>query len=77
MRSLNHKEIIKQQRKMPITRETYHHATCARISKKGWNDLVRRYGLQGDEVRDGKVLVAYRRVREMTEQEKVFSEGRG
>lgn len=55
---------------------TYWYITGQRISKKQFNELVKRWGLQGDDVKDGSVTVAYRRVRPDTEEEAVFNEGR-
>ena len=50
-------------------RESYFYVTCQRMTKKVWDDLVKRYGLIGDNIIEGRTTIAYRRVRPMTEHE--------
>jgi hypothetical protein len=57
-------------------KETYHYMTGQRINKRQWNDLVKRYGLTGDSVIQGRTTIAYKRIRPMTEAETVKMEGR-
>jgi hypothetical protein len=57
--------------------ETYFYITGKRLNKRQWDDLVKRYGpLVGDKLIEGRTTVAYRKVREQTEAERVASEGR-
>lgn len=56
--------------------ESYYYITGQKISKKQWNEFADRWGIQGDVIKDGNTTVAYRRVRYMTDAEKVYAEGR-
>ena len=56
-------------------KETYYYITGQRINKRQWNDLVKRYGLAGDNVMEGRTTIAYRRVRVNTEAENVVLNG--
>lgn len=39
----------------------YFYFTSKPINKKQWNDFEKRWGCKNNEIRDGKILIAYRR----------------
>jgi len=57
-------------------KEKYYYITGKRISKKQWDDFVKRYDLIGDNIIQGRTTIAYRRIPVMTECELVKLEGR-
>lgn len=59
-----------------LPKETYYYITGQRISKKVWNSFIKRFGMSGDKIVDGQTTIAYRRVREETDAERVYREGR-
>lgn len=58
------------------SRETYFYITGKKISKKQWLEFAKRWGIQGDVIKDGGTTIAYRRIRPVTEAERVVLEGR-
>jgi hypothetical protein len=57
-------------------REKYFYITGRPITKKQWKEFADRWGIQGDVIKEGKTTIAYRRVRELTEQEQVYLSGK-
>jgi hypothetical protein len=54
----------------------YYYFTGRPITKRDWDGLLKKYAQTDNKILDGKMTVAYRVVREMTEAERVKAEGR-
>jgi hypothetical protein len=59
-----------------MTKYLYRHITGKPITRRQFEDLVKRYRLDGNNVKHGSTTIAYRVEKMMTEAEIVKMEGR-